>query len=109
MNPILYIKDLIKDKRYKRYEEEFNKLSEQEQSYWTLNKYQMQREVIDVFFKSPSSCALLTLALLDRARQSQPQWTILMKVMDAKIRINHKPQSFALETLYTEILDVPAV
>lgn len=107
MNPILYIKGLIKDKRYKRYEEEYYRLSEQEQSYWTLNKYQMQREVIDVFFKSPSPCALLTLALLDRARQSHPHWTILMKVIDANM--NHKPQSFALETLYTEILDVPVV
>jgi len=105
MKPIQFIKNLIKEYRYKRYEEEYYNLSEQEQSYWTLDTYQMQREAIDVFFRYPSPCAMLTLALLDRARQSHPQWAALMKVMDTKMRHKHKPQSFILETIYTEILD----
>ncbi|PZT54342.1 hypothetical protein [Paenibacillus silvae] len=103
MKPIQFIKNLIKEYRYKRYEEEYYNLSEQEQSYWTLDTYQMQREAIDVFFRYPSPCAMLTLALLDRARQ--PQWTVLMKVMDTKMRHKHKPQSFALETMYSEMFD----
>lgn len=105
MKPIQFIKNLIKEYRYKRYEEEYYNLSEQEQSYWTLDTFQMQRETIDVFFRYPSPCAMLTLALLDHARQSQPQWTVLMNVIDAKMTHKHKPQSFILETIYKEILD----
>ncbi|MDN4600735.1 hypothetical protein P5G61_05820 [Paenibacillus sp. F6_3S_P_1C] len=103
MNPIQYIKNLIKQYRYKCYEEEYYNLSEQEQSYWTLEMFQMQREAIDVFFRYPSPCAMLTLALMDRARQ--PQWAVLMKVMDTKMRQDHNRQSFVMETMYTEILE----
>lgn len=105
MNPISYIKGLIKNYRYKRYEMEYYNLTKLEQSYWTLEAYQIKREAIDVFFRFPSPCAMLTVALFDRARQSQPQWTVLMKVIDAKMTHKHKPQSFILETIYTEILD----
>lgn len=107
MNPIQYIKNLIKRYRYKRYEEEYSNLSEQEQSYWSLDMYQMQREALDTFFKTPSPCAMFTMALMDHTRQTQPQWTVMMKVMDAKMRKlgKFKPQSFVLETMYSEMFD----
>ncbi|WP_440110256.1 hypothetical protein [Paenibacillus sp. QZ-Y1] len=107
MNPIQFIKNLIKEYRHKRYEEEYYNLSEREQSYWSLYMYQMQREAIDVFFKSSTPCAMLTMSLMDRTRQTRPEWEVMLRVMEIKMRrkSKFKPQSFILETMYSEMLD----
>ncbi|PZT57453.1 hypothetical protein [Paenibacillus silvae] len=107
MSPIAYIKNLIKGRRYKHYKKEYYNLTKQEQSYRTLEMYQMQREALDVFFKQSTPCAMLTMALMDRTRQKRAEWEAMLRVMEIKMRRRgkFKPQSFILETMYTEMLD----